>query len=711
MGTDTSDLAQAIADWAHSRPLWEQQALRLLARDESIDHQQLEMLADTAYGQASGSAVDVATLVASDLAGGSSDQEAIRITAISDPQSVNAITWRDGISFHQDGITIIYGENGSGKSGYARILKKVTRSRHDADVLSNVFQEPTEQSAQLTVLRGNQNIELTWPSDRPDYLARVSFYDSDCSTRYISTDNEVAYRPSAIALLNDLVRIAREVRAILEARRPVPESPMVDLPLLLPDSKPDQLVRSLSADTSALEIDMACALPVDYEATLSMLQERISNMETDDAEKRSAKLQELRGSIEALFAHIHDSREILSDDVVASIRDARDTHSSAREAADVASSARFSSEPIGGIGSPAWSVLWNAAKRFSEEVAYPDLEFPVLQSESGPGRCVLCQQPLASEAAARLHAFHEYVAADAERAAREARVTLEELVATPQRHQVFDTSTELALERIKGESESAETEIRSELKALEDRRSQIISSLDHLGTEVDPLPTPTDFHVSNSLLDASGRQLADLTAEDLQEQLSELRKKEAEIRSRLAVREHRSTIEAHISHLRDVQLIEEAVRLTNTTGITRRSAELTRTHVSDVLKHHFSQETVELGLKRVRLADAGGEYGNLRHRAQLVGAVQRVPLETVLSEGEQTALGLAGFLTEVETDSTGSAVVLDDPLSSLDHVRREKMAARIAELAAHRQVVVFTHDVAFVVDLKRAAISASVGSG
>ena len=130
--------------------------------------------------------------------------------------------------------------------------------------------------------------------------------------------------------------------------------------------------------------------------------------------------------------------------------------------------------------------------------------------------------------------------------------------------------------------------------------------------------------------------------------------------------------------------------------------------MSDVLKHHFSQETVRLDLDTVRLADAGGGKGNLRHRAKLVGAVQNAPLHAVLSEGEQTALGLAGFLTEVESDSTGSAVVFDDPVTSLDHVRRERSGPTHRGTRHSRQVIIFTHDVAFIVDLKRAAESATV---
>ncbi len=80
-----------------------------------------------------------------------------------------------------------------------------------------------------------------------------------------------------------------------------------------------------------------------------------------------------------------------------------------------------------------------------------------------------------------------------------------------------------------------------------------------------------------------------------------------------------------------------------------------------------------------------------------------------MSEGEQTALGLAGFLTEVELDASLSGVVFDDPVSSLDAGRRSKVAKRLVQLAGHRQVVVFTHEITFVHALNQEAKKASVG--
>jgi hypothetical protein len=45
--------------------------------------------------------------------------------------------------------------------------------------------------------------------------------------------------------------------------------------------------------------------------------------------------------------------------------------------------------------------------------------------------------------------------------------------------------------------------------------------------------------------------------------------------------------------------------------------------------------------------------------------------------------------------------VLDDPVSSLDHIHRENIAKRLATEALTRQVIVFTHDIPFLAQLQR----------
>ena len=72
----------------------------------------------------------------------------------------------------------------------------------------------------------------------------------------------------------------------------------------------------------------------------------------------------------------------------------------------------------------------------------------------------------------------------------------------------------------------------------------------------------------------------------------------------------------------------------------------------------------------------------------------------ILSEGEQRALALAAFLTEVSVSTPGAPIIIDDPVSSLDHERLVNVAERLVQEAEHRQVIVFTHSLEFLYDLE-----------
>ena len=88
---------------------------------------------------------------------------------------------------------------------------------------------------------------------------------------------------------------------------------------------------------------------------------------------------------------------------------------------------------------------------------------------------------------------------------------------------------------------------------------------------------------------------------------------------------------------------------------------------------------------------------------QLAGARLATTLARVFSEGERTALSLAAYFTEASVHQFGSALILEVPVTSLDRIRRQRVANRLVDFAKTRQVDVFTHDVAFVADAKDAA--------
>ena len=83
--------------------------------------------------------------------------------------------------------------------------------------------------------------------------------------------------------------------------------------------------------------------------------------------------------------------------VVAVIAARTETHRVSEEARRLRE-ATFPAGLLAGTGSEAWAALWESARRFSQDSAYPSQAFPVVENDA---RCVLCQQDL-DHAAARL---------------------------------------------------------------------------------------------------------------------------------------------------------------------------------------------------------------------------------------------------------------------------------------------------------------------
>lgn len=139
-------------------------------------------------------------------------------------------------------------------------------------------------------------------------------------------------------------------------------------------------------------------------------------------------------------------------------------------------------------------------------------------------------------------------------------------------------------------------------------------------------------------------------------------------------------------------------------GITAKSTAVTKVVVTQQLKNSFQNELANLKFKHVEveLTEVSGEYGKLYHKLILKRA-PGVELPKVVSEGEARCLSIAAFFAELSTADDPSAILFDDPVSSLDYRWREGVACRLVEEAKTRQVIVFTHDIVFLLILRQLA--------
>ena len=116
------------------------------------------------------------------------------------------------------------------------------------------------------------------------------------------------------------------------------------------------------------------------------------------------------------------------------------------------------------------------------------------------------------------------------------------------------------------------------------------------------------------------------------------------------------------------------------------------------------QELTELGATRIPISmRPTGAVGEAQHELLLEGAhaPARTQISQILSEGEVRVIAIAGFLAELQLSQQSNPIVFDDPVSSLDHVFTGKIAARLACEGLKRHVIVFTHNIAFLMELPR----------
>jgi hypothetical protein len=314
---------------------------------------------------------------------------------------------------------------------------------------------------------------------------------------------------------------------------------------------------------------------------------------------------------------------------------------------------------------------------------------------------VLCQQALPPEAARRLERFREFMDDTTERRARSSEAALEAALGEVRRLPAEPTAVAVAVAAFESSEPDLAVQVRSAIETFKLRqqwvlRPEVAPSI----TPAMPMPLDETLAAAQARVTAMAESVVDTGLRDF---ISETATRRMELEARKAANAARTDIDAEVVRLKERNALFELQGQTDTKGITRKSSELAQNHVTAVVLDCFTREAHDLKLKRVTLLNLGGRKGQLMQRPSLLAARQTAEIPDVLSEGEQTALGLAGFLTEAHFDVSKSAIVHDDPVTSLDHIRRSHVAARLCDLAEDRQVVVFTHDLTFVGDLRSAA--------
>ena len=683
---------EEVLSWAETRPWWQQKVLARIIAGVTFGEHDYEDIARSLMEEPE-SPPDGGWFSNLTLPPVTQD-EPVRMIAVRKLANVNRLAPGQELTFEPNGLTVVYGHNGSGKSGYARVISSMVGARHQKKILSDVFDnEPRTPSGEIVFEVGDKERTVILGQSPDPELKRIAFYDEYCGNSYLTTDAEISYRPSAVRLLEDLAVVCTGVSQVIKAWTQEKSQP-TPLPRVDPQGSAGEFLRGLSASTSDDAVEAAIQCPADAAEQLEKQKIIVARLRASNPNHEKAQLLKISEELTTIADHLETLDTKVGMQAAQQLADLVANAELAQEMANLVSRRTFANEPLSEVGSSVWKVLWSAAEAYSK-VAYPDHPFPYT---SDGAVCVLCQQRIDAEAADRLESFQRFVmdttveeAKDAQSQVDKFRDGLRGLIERPEK-------ISKAIIQLEVKKYPRVEELNSILVALRDRTLALAE-----GEEAHSVDVAATVAFLRKDAVTHRYQAHRVNVEEFAKQLRQAEAQERQLCDQIAMHDGWQLIEDERTRLQAKEKLEKKLSETNTASITKKVGELTRAYVTQEADEFFTREAQNLGLEHVRFRATSARQGSQFHRTEFRDARSGTKLTDVLSEGEQTSLGFVGFLTEAHFDASKSALIFDDPVSSLDHMKRESVARRIVELAKERQVVVFTHDVAFTMLLRKAA--------
>lgn len=710
-----------ILNWSTNRPEWQRDALRRVVEKGEIDNADIVELERISRARLKADAVKPVPMVAVPLSAAHlppapGAAQSVSLLSIGDLQNVNRLPSGANLPFGDGiGLTVVYGENGAGKSSYARVIKKACRARGTPPIIvPNAFVPAAAikpASAVITFRLGGSDIPASWTNGvvSDSRLANVFVFDSFSADHYVSTDSTAAFTPHGLDVLPTLSKVCDVLAERLKTDMGHQQNEInrvggnwkYDI-----NTEVGKFLQKLSSLTADAQISAIASIDQKQTQRLHDLREALKADPLQKAKETRAAIARLESFVKKIAGATVDLTEEKTEQIKKRLEDAKAAESDAKAFA----AGQFDSSFLTGTGSDLWRSLWDAACEYSKAEAYPNVAFPAVTEGAN---CVLCQQELDDDAVKRLSRFDAFCKNTSLKLSANAEKLLQ--VSGSSLSLLFPLLPEL--EKVDADLSSLTPEQRlqlSEFVTKSDTRLQALkqSIADRAWTELTDSSASPESMLKDVVANLDGRAKTEESAHD-----PETRKKLSQELKELEAREWLFSIKAdvleQVARHKIIAELEGCKKDLSTAPVTSKGTELTKQFVTDAFQKCFVSELQKLGLRtlRVTIEPIQGKKGETKFGLRLVSAGNS-KVADIASEGEQRCIALAAFLSELSQASHQSALVFDDPVSSLDHWHRERIADRLVVEAKHRQVIVFTHDVVFLNDLlafsERAAIVPNV---
>ena len=608
----------------------------------------------------------------------------IELETLSDITGVNRLAKNQMITFSKN-LTVIFGENGTGKTGYGRILKSLGFS-YDINnkVLSNIYATTQPKAAKITFKANGVDNTFNWDgANRNSELENISVFNNNCVQISLS-DRQLIVSPIGFHLFNLVTSELNELTKLLSAK--IAQHPTL---LTWADSlnvgTPQQVfISSLSATSTEQKLVELSTFTTtqeqelkDKELELSNLNKTLLQTEIQNLNSSVTELGNIIGKIQTAQTHLTATnwQTLINLNLEIAALENK-TQTGIKEIAET--------NGIEFYKTTEFQFFIKAAENYIKIIGKPD--YPNVEDT-----CVYCLQPLESSAKDLLTSYRTLLNDK----------TQENLLLLSQQktnllNQVSQIETNLVFHQSTFGIDTDQKiiqppEIIEYNKNFGELKTTFTSSevLDGSTFTFDyskyiKFLTDKKGEVSSILTQKQGL-LANIATKE-----SELNKKIAELKDKKFISAKVDEIKNAIANHKAVAILNSKAGSFNTYSISRKTSDA-REHLVQLNFNKLFRDELQAFRKGHIKIDLS--FGTDRGNSKISHKINAHILTDILSEGEQKAIALSEFLTELQLDNIKAPVIFDDPVNSLDHNIIDDVARRLLKLSKERQVIIFTHSV------------------
>lgn len=688
---------KVLIDWANEQQHWVRAMVgEILNSRESLSEATLDEIYECSLIERNlktGTVSEAPKLHFAESAG--DDMEELALTSIKDVSGVNILASDQEIAFNKR-MTVIFGENASGKSGYVRILKRVAGVRSAERVLPNIhLAKPSPPRATLGYRLEATDHSFSWNNETGIApFTRIGIFDTRAVSFHVDQDLEYVYVPRDLALfplVKDSIQAIKD--RLTHARDEARPSANPFLTYFDRNASIYGRLESLGASTNFKDLKELADVKPEEAEQLQPLRERVEALRPQTITSQLQAVRSERDAVSRLRAAAATAGGFKWDAYAACLEKIAKAEAQHRAITEQA----FTATPLPGLFSDAWREFILAGEAYIAHLERHD--YP-----QGADHCLYCDQPLGAVAVELIRKYRDFATSTHKRAAeasrRELQTLIGELVALDLGG-LDDQSIAPKLAVATAEETAAPVFVRGHdlLQRLLELQRRVKNSESVAPDDLDTIATEV-VQLSDAAL-----ARADALIEALTKRGEERTRAHDQARKELRELEARITLQRHLPQIRDYIARARWANQADTLisgplpALQRSLTEASKLASEDLMNQdfarYFTQECSALQAPVVKLEFPG--RGAQAKRKKLLAATYK--LSDILSESEQKVIAMADFLAETAIRTTAAPLVLDDPVTSFDYKRLQYIVDRIYDLSANQQVIVFTHNIWFAMAL------------